>query len=130
MNSIKKIIFWFVLVSAFLTIGYYVYMAILFTKYQRKADNKAFENWYNNVFLLEDYKGDILQIKINENCNSILRVYENKTYYGYNICLCDNEEMKDFIAEGDSVFKNKGEFELTFKKLDGTKKTFELPFCD
>ncbi len=35
--------------------------------------------------------------------------------------------LKTFISQGDNVFKDSREKEMTFKKTNGLSKTFELP---
>ena len=96
------------------------------------------KEWFRTEFVEIEYKGIVKQIGDYSYNSEYQKEYVNITivttdtlepeiHYGM---LSYKEEplLKTFLAKGDSIYKEKGEKEVTIKKPDGKIRRIKLPF--
>jgi hypothetical protein len=95
------------------------------------------KDWYKTEYIEKEFKGTIKEIgeyKYNSDFHfefisltiTITDTLNSEVHYGM-LSFKKEPLLKTFISLGDSVLKIKGNKEITFKKLTGQTKSFQLP---
>lgn len=123
------------IISIFLTVATVIGLVCWLIYYLALRDQE--KKWYKSEYLDKEFDGIIIEIG-DYSYNStfqkefisltILTKDRNQPEIHYGMLSFKKEPLlKTFILKGDSVYKNKGEKKMTFKKPNGQVKQFELP---
>jgi hypothetical protein len=127
MIEMRKGLFILITIALLLGGGYAVFMYVYVDGLHKKEREWHQEEYVDKSIqgVLErivEYEGDAYKIT--------LAVKNRNEEFDLSIgSTCVDANFREFVAVGDSVFKEKGENELRFCKSSGGCKEFELNFC-
>jgi len=117
------------LVGALGILGFY----LSFWYRYKKSMDEVNRDWYEKEYVGKEIKGILKSItEFNDNPFEIVLSVKNEGEE-FNISYgitCVDKEFRDFVQEGDSVFKMQGEKPLRFCKPNSNCRDFELNFCN
>ena len=115
------------IVLTLLAIGLLCYLGYIY-KYKLALDDQ-YDDFYKNEYLNKQFRGTLKEIYNRGTYKKVITIKTSYDEFSYGQ-ICTTEDFNNFIAVGDSVYKDSLSDKVYFKKANGQLKTYKLNFCD